>query len=261
VVVPNGQAFFLGLTQGMGNLAIPSVRSPNFVTGVSGWQISKNGNAEFNNVTIRGGTVIGGAALYYSGMPALGNLIASISGTTGVDAFGNTYPAGVSSVVIDLFAAEFTSGAVLESAGTGVQLLNGPLQSVAGSAAHPTLVTTDVWHTLGTVTGTNCAFQNARYRLTPDNQVEIDIAAIVSAGGSTAGTYTFSVTLPAQYTPLGSNLRVYPFAFNAPITTATQDSVLIIDGATAAVPGRVRITIPAVAANVFYTATQRIPLD
>src|ERR1700729_1821957 len=34
VVVPNGQGYFLGLTQGMGKLAIPAIQSPNFETGV-----------------------------------------------------------------------------------------------------------------------------------------------------------------------------------------------------------------------------------
>jgi hypothetical protein len=29
-------------------------RSPNFVTGSAGWQISKDGTAEFNNMTVRG---------------------------------------------------------------------------------------------------------------------------------------------------------------------------------------------------------------
>jgi hypothetical protein len=95
VVVPNGAAYFLGLTQGMGNLAIPSIRSPNFVTGISGWQISKNGNAEFNNITIRGGTVISGTALGYNGTPAPGNLAYSESVTGGIDQFGNVYKAGV----------------------------------------------------------------------------------------------------------------------------------------------------------------------
>jgi hypothetical protein len=37
-------------------------RSMNFLAGVSGWGMSPNGNAEFNDVTFRGG-VIGGAAL------------------------------------------------------------------------------------------------------------------------------------------------------------------------------------------------------
>lgn len=46
---------------GDGNLVITSVQSPDFVHGVSGWQISRNGNAEFNNVQARGQFFLAGA--------------------------------------------------------------------------------------------------------------------------------------------------------------------------------------------------------
>jgi hypothetical protein len=95
VTVPNGQAYFLGITQGLGNLVIPSVQSPNFVSEVSGWQISKNGDAEFNDVTIRGGEVIDGTTLGYNGTPAFGNMALSISTTGGSDIFGNPYRPGI----------------------------------------------------------------------------------------------------------------------------------------------------------------------
>lgn len=72
-----------------------AIQSPNFVTGVSGWTIKRDGSAEFNNVTIRGGTVISGTSLYYNGAPAAGNLVGSISATSGTDSFGNAYLAGV----------------------------------------------------------------------------------------------------------------------------------------------------------------------
>ena len=35
-------------------LVRPAIKSPNFVTGVSGWSIDRNGSAEFNDITIRG---------------------------------------------------------------------------------------------------------------------------------------------------------------------------------------------------------------
>lgn len=94
-----GTSTFLGLTEGMGNLAIPSVQSPNFVTNVSGWQVDQNGNAQFNNLTLRGtffGTdfIINSAGMFlYSGTPALGNLVESHSPIAGVDQFGNAYKA------------------------------------------------------------------------------------------------------------------------------------------------------------------------
>ncbi|MEH0582541.1 hypothetical protein QBA54_50795 [Streptomyces sp. B21-108] len=72
-----------------------AIQSQNFVTGSAGWRIKSDGSAEFNNVVIRGGTVVSGLALYYNGTPAAGNLIMSISATAGTDSFGNAYVEGV----------------------------------------------------------------------------------------------------------------------------------------------------------------------
>lgn len=197
----------------------------------------------------------------YAGTPGTGNLIVSAAAFASTDKFGNAYPAGLNTTILNLFAAIFTSGAVLESAGTGVQLLNGPLSSQAGNPANPTVIKTDVWQNLGTPAGTNCTIAEARYTLTPEQEVLIDVSMIALAGGSTAGTYTFPNTMPAGYVPAtGAALRAYPLAFNAPITTATQNSVIAVDTASGPVPGRVRMTIPAVAANVVFSASQRIPL-
>lgn len=79
-----------------------AIESPNFVTGVSGWEINQDGSAEFNNLTIRGtfdGTdfvINSSGAFFYSGTPALGNLIISIASSSGTDSFGNTFPEGIS---------------------------------------------------------------------------------------------------------------------------------------------------------------------
>jgi hypothetical protein len=78
-------------------LAIAQVNSPAFVTGVSGWIIRQDGSAEFNNVVIRGGEVIGGTQLIYSGTPAANNLIYSVAASGGTDSVGNVYLAGETS--------------------------------------------------------------------------------------------------------------------------------------------------------------------
>lgn len=84
-----------------GSLVRTAIRSPNYVAGTTGWTINKTGDAEFNNLNIRGtftGTdfVISSAgAFFYDGTPANGNLIASISANAGTDAFGNDYPSGI----------------------------------------------------------------------------------------------------------------------------------------------------------------------
>jgi hypothetical protein len=87
------------------------IRSQNYAAGSAGWIVEADGDAEFNSVTIRGGTVVGGTALYYSGTPAAGNLIMSISASSGTDAFGNAYVAGVGVYgASDKFTARASTG-------------------------------------------------------------------------------------------------------------------------------------------------------
>lgn len=84
VMVPNGQAFFRGLSQGAGKLALPQFQSPGYTPGVSGWAVFQNGNAEFNSITIRGtfaGTdfiINNTGCFFYSGPPGFGGLSQSI---------------------------------------------------------------------------------------------------------------------------------------------------------------------------------------
>lgn len=79
----------------------PALQSPTYSPGVSGWIISADGSAEFNNLTIRGtfaGTnfeINTSGAFFYSGAPTLGNLIVSIASAAGTDAHGNAYPQGI----------------------------------------------------------------------------------------------------------------------------------------------------------------------
>lgn len=103
---------------GQGNLVVPSMQSPNFVDGVQGWQISKDGSAEFNNLEIRGsffGTdyIINSSGTFaYSGTPAAGNLINSSGVSFGsTDSFGNNYLAGASSYGSGI-ASSITAGGV-----------------------------------------------------------------------------------------------------------------------------------------------------
>lgn len=82
-----------------------AIQSPNYVAGSTGWTINQDGSVEFNNGVFRG-TVTAGTfqgtnfvisqtgEFFYSGTPAAGNLIASISNNPGTDGFGNAYPAG-----------------------------------------------------------------------------------------------------------------------------------------------------------------------
>lgn len=83
-----------------GNLVRTFIQSPNFVSGSTGWQIAKDGSAEFSNLTIRGtfhgsDFIINSAGYFeYSGTPAAGNLVYSNTSGAGSDGFSNNYLAG-----------------------------------------------------------------------------------------------------------------------------------------------------------------------
>ena len=72
-------------------LVRPAIKSPNFVTGVSGWSINRDGTAEFSQLTARGGLIVtGGNEIDI--IDAGGNTVIRISPTLGVsifDALGN----------------------------------------------------------------------------------------------------------------------------------------------------------------------------
>ena len=94
-----------------------TIHSPNYVPGVSGWTINKDGSAEFNNLNLRGtftGTnwiMNADGLFFYNGTPALGNLNLTITNASasGIDQFGNTYaPGGISILALAGLANVFT---------------------------------------------------------------------------------------------------------------------------------------------------------
>ena len=214
---------------GGGNLIVTSLQSPNYAPGSAGWQVRKDGSAEFNNLTIRGtfnGTdfiINATGTFFYSGAPAAGNLIASIASAAGTDVFGNVYNAGVQSYIPGLGAAGLAAGELIlyqwtgaawasyggfvangsrldinNTNGGGIGIPSGPFTSTAGTAASPTVITTDTWNAMALANAwANVAgFATARYRMTPNKQVEI-IGAINAAAASAVTFFT----LPAAYRP------------------------------------------------------------
>lgn len=121
----------------------PSIQSPNFQTGASGWTVNSDGSAEFNNLTFRG-TLEGAefiintaGAFFYSPSEAAGNLIASIAPAAGTDALGNHFVAGIASyggtfamantnAIIQFYTGSLSSGwssaAAIESDGSFIDL-------------------------------------------------------------------------------------------------------------------------------------------
>lgn len=121
------------LVGGGGALVYPNIHSPNFTAEDSGaytadyqagygappqgWSIDKNGNAQFNDLTLTGNTFSGNnyelnpqGAFFYSGPPALGNLIASFAGLPGTDPFNNTYLAGMITYVPSVAGTAYAQG-------------------------------------------------------------------------------------------------------------------------------------------------------
>jgi hypothetical protein len=78
-----------------GTMLISALKSLNFVSGVSGWQITKEGQAQFNELTLIVQSS-GAAILIYANEAEFGTLIGSWAGTAGTDQFGNSYPSGIS---------------------------------------------------------------------------------------------------------------------------------------------------------------------
>jgi hypothetical protein len=217
---------------GMSNLIRAAIRSPNYAPGVTGWTVNKDGSAEFNNLVVRNGQIISGSALYYSSpTPAANTLVASIAAVAGTDTAGNVYLPGIVTysltgsgqyMAIQSFgaaigawtAASMTSGAwtTLNNSAIGfgqnfspLQFTGGPIESIGGTAANPTVIRTDDWHTLAPVNGWANAgggLAQLQYKMMPSE--EVWLIGVISPA---AFTSTIIATLPAGYRPTGAAIE------------------------------------------------------
>lgn len=112
-----------------GSLIYPALKSPNYVMGVSGWKIDRDGNAEFYNGQFRGSVLIPGSnnsqlvISTVSGVPSLSLRPADIPGYTSFNSDigeGNIYAIsadggtqGSSDVRLVLSAPDVTNGSLL----------------------------------------------------------------------------------------------------------------------------------------------------
>lgn len=142
VVVPNGQSNFLGLTQGLGQLVIPSIKSPNFVHNVSGWSINKDGSAEFHSLLIPPGS--GGNVVFVQGTTptainvndlwvdtANANSIFSWNGTAWVQYQFGTGAIQAGSITAALIAANTITAAQLAAGIIYAGIINGTTVNAA----------------------------------------------------------------------------------------------------------------------------------
>ena len=162
---------------GVDKLIRQAIQSPNFVAGVSGWSINKDGTAEFNQLTIVTSTS-GAAILIYNGPAALGNLIGSWSAAATVDSFGNNIPAG-------LFATQGTF--------TGMQLINTLLTScILNQAVMDSAQISNSTISGGTATETVINFDNTGGALLCYATTKTTVSQTV------AGNYQFTVPANVQ---------------------------------------------------------------
>lgn len=168
-------------------LRIPAIQSPNFVHGVSGWAIFQNGSAEFNNITLSGGSLVIGAAgqgvFVYSGTPAFGNLIVSMASASGSDAFGNTYPTGFGVSVGAIPGTLINAGTI----GT-TQIANNAITTALIAAA--AVATANIAN--GAVTTTQIAAAAGILGSQLSASANISGSQLAAAAGITAGQVSFS---------------------------------------------------------------------
>ena len=242
---------------GQGILITIAERSPNYVPGVSGWAIFKNGTVEFNSGVFRGTVTAGvfqgtrfiinsAGAFFYTGAPALGNLFLSIASQAGTDQFGNNYGGpGLESYVVGgsskltVFGADlgWIEGSTSTTWDYFTQVISGiPYLKLASAGAasgvlwhladgtiratDPNSFLPETWHDMspGLLNGwTVTAGQDARYMLQPDNSVWLD--ADLTAGTLAGGTNVW--TAPSGYAPGAAVSRRVP-ATLAASTAAAQ---------------------------------------
>jgi hypothetical protein len=179
------------------------VRSQNYAAGSAGWIIEADGSAEFNDVTIRGGTVVSGTALYYNGSPGAGNLILSIAAQAGTDSYGNAYQAGLTSYTpttsINMYGDDVTLTA---SNGTVAQLESGINAGLYLTPSGGPWFTGQVGSTIGG--GSHPGLE----LLSPSDETHGIASFIILEGSSTTSTQT-SILSASDFWAHTGDLRVF----------------------------------------------------
>lgn len=94
-----------------GELIRASIKSPGFLTLVQGWIIRRDGSAEFNNILIRGGAIVGGSiTVGPAGMP---QVVIDSDASSGFVEFPTNDPAEVNTAIVE--GAILNSGLAFES--------------------------------------------------------------------------------------------------------------------------------------------------
>jgi hypothetical protein len=215
-------------------LSVPAINSPNFnlqnpsASPSPSWAILQNGLAYFFGLTIEGGGTFTGpdyiinssGEFFYDGTPAFGNLVYSNASSAGTDQFGNaylqsstTYESGIAlqqigNELITWFALTaagpytLTGSSIAFGISPGSVSIGGSLGSIGGTAANPTNIQTDSWHTMTLISGWSVGSGGyAQYKLEPNNRVSVRAANLV-VGTVTAGTSIWTPPAGTVYVPV-----------------------------------------------------------
>jgi hypothetical protein len=127
----------------------------------------------------------------------------------------------------------------------GTETVIGALTALGGTAANPTLIETDGWHSLGSLPVTGITTQVARYRLLPDGDVEIDIHFSSTTTVATFGGTAFPNTLPAAYQPTSNKMCAIAGSGTSWIINSSRLPNCLVSAA-----GSVQISMPAINAAI-----------
>lgn len=183
------------------------------------------GAGQGQNVRARFVIIFGntGGLFVYSGTPAFGNLITTITATSGTDPYGNAYLGGITEYasigVSGYEAMQHTATGLIAYVSPGGAggpygvvasfqqsggvftlaaplIVTGAVTAIGGTAANPTVITTDTWQTLAPINGW-ANVTTLKYTLLPDRMVMV--AGVITSAGA-AGNPIFA-NLPAGYRP------------------------------------------------------------
>lgn len=183
-----------------------AINSPDFVSGVSGWGIFRNGSAEFNDVVIRGATTIGGTSTGTTVQTQdTGNRVVIRESTRGGQSVGEV--AFYTEVATDIAGLITALGPV----DGGMRALEFSAPAVAGTVDIPLLLLT-----YDPETGASRISLNAT-RAFVTNLTVTDMTA-----GNLQSGVTSVTTVAGTWTPVAV---VFPTAFAAvPVVVATPQS-------------------------------------
>lgn len=189
-----------------------------------GIQPGSNGITVTNRLIVAGPN---GGAFFYSGAPAFGNLIDSVTRASGTDPYGNaylnghtSYTPGVSAVsmngtVISWYTTSSAAGPYtllysLENdiATDNLLLVGGGFESNGGTVSTPSSLVTDIWNAVSPAGAvqyagnwTDHGADQLQYQLMPFMGGAVALLGRVFTTVATAGVSAITTALPAAYRP------------------------------------------------------------